>query len=200
MSFWTGKKRTLLQIDIACMLICTAASLVTYFTVLKPLIEQRFFLASQRRDLAVQRQESSRLGVSMRTLDNQLVVVKEKLTNSQIKLESSDRINRRIADLTALFNDSALEVDDVQTGNISVGSKYDLVPISIAGRGGYKQCVVFLDKLHQTFADISVAGFELEGPPFLLSRESTGAKPKSANVAGKFNFKLFWHTARKTQM
>ena len=62
MSFWTGKKRTLLQIDMAGLLICIAASLVTYFTQLKPLIEQSFFLASQRRDLAVQRQESSKLG------------------------------------------------------------------------------------------------------------------------------------------
>lgn len=200
MSFWTGKKRTLLQIDIAGLLICIAASLATYFTQLKPLVEQRFFLVSQRHDLAVQRQESSKLGISMRTLDNQLVVVQDKLTKDKIKLESSDRINQRIAELTSLFNDSALEVDDVQTGNITIGLKYDLVPISIAGRGGYKQCVAFLGELHQTFADISIAGFELEGPPFLLSQESTGARPKSANVAGTFNFQLFWHTARKTQM
>ena len=136
----------------------------------------------------------------MRTLDNQLVVVKEKLTGSQIKLESSDRINQRIAELTSLFNDSALEVDDVQTGNITVGLKYDLVTINIAGRGGYKQCVVFLDELHQTFADISIAGFELEGPPFLLSQDRTGTKPKSANAAGKFNFQLFWHTTGKDKM
>jgi len=200
MSFWTGKKRTLLQIDMAGLLICIAASLVTYFTQLKPLIEQGFFLASQRRDLAVQRQEASRLGASMRTLDNQLVVVKEKLTSSQIKLESSDRINQRIAELTSLFNDSALEVDDVQTGNITVGLKYDLVPISIAGRGGYKQCVVFLDELHQTFADISIAGLELARPRFLLSQESAGAKPKSTKTGGKFNFQLFWHTTGKDKM
>jgi Tfp pilus assembly protein PilO len=200
MSFWTGKKRTLLQIDMAGLLICIAASLVTYFTQLKPLIEQSFFLASQRRDLAVQRQESSKLGASMRTLDNQLVVVKEKLTNSQIKLESSDRINQRVAELTSLFNDSALEVDDVQTGNITVGLKYDLVPINIAGRGGYKQCVVFLDELHQTFADISIAGLELTRPRFLLSQESAGAKPKSAKTGGKFNFQLFWHTTGKDKM
>jgi Tfp pilus assembly protein PilO len=188
-NLWTGKKRTLLQIDIAAVLICVAVSLVAYFTELKPLFERRFFLVSQRLNLAAQREESSRLGVSMRTLDNQLTVVREKLAQDEIKLESSERINQRIAELTALFNDSALEVDDIQTGRISIGSKCDLVPISISGRGGYKQYAAFLDKLHRTFADISVARFELQGNP---------EKPESAGGGGMFGIQLFWHTAHKS--
>ena len=182
------EKRTLLQIDIAGVFVCVAVSLVAYFTELKPLIERRFFLVNQRLNLAAQREESSELGASMRSLDNQLTVVREKLAKDKIKLESSDQINQRIAELTALFNDSALEVDDVQTGRISIGSKCDLVPISVAGRGGYKQYATFLDKLHETFADISVARFELQGKP---------ENPASAHSGGMFGIQLFWHTAHK---
>jgi len=180
---WTGKKRALLQTDAIGAAICLLASFVVYFAALKPLFEQRFFLAKRHKKLAIQREESLSLGASMRTLDNQLVVVQEKLAKNEIKLESSDRINQRIAELTALFNDCALEVDDIQTGKISIGPKCDLVPISIAGRGGYKQCVAFFHMLHQTFADISVAKFELAGGP---------AKP---GRPGTFSFQLFWHTA-----
>jgi len=183
---WIGKKQALIQspmyIGIGTV-ICLLASFVIYFAALKPLFEQRFFLDKQHQKLTIQREESLSLGVSMRTLDNQLAVVQEKLVKNEIKLESSDRINQRIAELTSLFNDCALEVDDIQTGKISIGPKFDLVSISIAGRGGYKQCVALLHKLHQTFADISVAKFELAGDPAKTGRPGT------------FSFQLFWHTA-----
>jgi len=161
---------------------------VAYLVGIRPLIEQRSLLAGQRQKLAVQRAESSKLEASMSTLKEQSVVVQEELAQSEIELESADQINRRIAELTTLLGDCTLELDDVQTGNIFTGPKCDLVPISMAGRGGYKQCAAFLHKLCRTFPDVSVARFDLSGNP---------AKPKEL---GTFRFELLWYAAVEARM
>lgn len=183
MDLWTGKKRALLQIDAIGTVICLVASLAVFFAVLNPLIKQRSFLADQRDKLAARRDESSSLSASMRTLGNQLATAQQDLAESKIRLGSSDRTNQRLAALTALFYDCSLAVDDIQAGNISAGHTWDLVPIGIAGRGEYTQCVALLHELRQRFADMSVARFRLEGDPV-----------KSEGPGG-FRFQLLWHTA-----
>lgn len=185
---WASKKRTLQQIDAIGTVICLVASLAVYFAVLNPLIKQRSFLADQRNKLAVQRDESSRLSASMLTLDNQLAVAQEELADGKIRLESSDRTNQRLAALTALFTDFSLAVDNIQASTISTGPTWDLVPISIAGRGEYTQCVAFLHKLRQTFADMTVVRLRLEGDP------------AKSDKSGGFRFQLLWHTTPKAQM
>jgi Tfp pilus assembly protein PilO len=183
-----GKKLALWQIDAAGIVVCIVASLLAYLVGVRQLIEQRSLLAGQREKLAVQREKFSKLEASMLSLRQQSVILQEQLAQSEIELESADQINRRIAELTTLFGDCSLEVDDVQTGKIVTGPKSDLVPISIAGRGGYRQCAAFLHKLCRTFPDISVTRFDLTGNP---------ARPREL---GKFHLELLWHAAVKARM
>ena len=183
MNLWIGKKRALLQIDAIGAVVCLVASLAVFFAVLGPLIKQRSFLANQRDKLAARRDESSCLGASMRTLGNQLATVEQELTRSETRLGSSDRTNQRLAALTALFYDCSLAVDDIQAGKIAAGHIWDLVPINIAGRGKYVQCVTALGRLRQRFADMSVARFRLQGDP------ARSEEPEA------FRFQLLWHTA-----
>jgi Tfp pilus assembly protein PilO len=163
-------------------------TLAAYLVGIRPLIEQRSLLARQRREVMAQRQQSSNLEASMLQLREHLATVQKELAQSGIKLESVDRINQRIARLTALFSHCVLEVDDVRTGKILTGTQCDLVPINIAGRGAYKQCVALLHKLHRTFADMIVARFELAGNP---------AKPEELRT---FRFQLLWHAAPEARM
>ena len=186
--FWTGKKRALWQIDAIGAALCLVASLAVYFTVLHPIFKQRSFLAGQRDELAVRREESSGLSASMLTLDNQLTAVKKELAESNIRLKSSDRTNQRLAALTALFTDCSLAVDDIQAGKISNSLMWDLVPISIAGRGEYSQCIAFLHQLRRTFADMSVARFRLEG------------NPAKSDESGRFRFQFIWYTTPEGSM
>ncbi len=180
-----GKKRALLQIDVIGVLVCLVASLAVFFAVLGPLIKQRSFLANQRDKLTARRDESSSLSASMRTLGNQLATAEQELAQSKIRLGSSDRTNQHLAALTALFSDCSLAVDDIQAQKASVGHTWDLVPIDIAGRGEYTQCVAALHKLRQRFANMSVARFRLQGDP---------ARSKGLEA---FKFQLLWHTAPK---
>lgn len=183
MNLRVGKKRALLVIDAIGAVVCLVASLAVFFAVFGPLIKQRSFLADQRDKLAARRDESSSLGVSMRTLGDQLAAAEQDQARSKIRLESSDRTNQRLAALTSLFNDCSLAVDDIQAGKISAGHTWDLVPIGIGGKGEYTQCVAALDRLHERFADMSVAKFRLEGDP-------AGSEGPEG-----FRFQLLWHTS-----
>jgi len=192
------KKRPLWPIDAAGVVVCVAASLGVYFFVLHPLIQQRSFLESCRGELAIQSEMSSKLKASMSRLRNHLGAVQKELGRSRIKLEEDSHINRRIAQINAFLNDCELHVDQVQIGpaheqrnrvttdgslnggGCATRQKCKLVPLTVTGRGGYKQCVAFLHKLYQAFPDISVAGFELRG------------NPASPEQSGTFRFELFW--------
>jgi Tfp pilus assembly protein PilO len=187
MDLWTPKQRALRQIDAIGAVICLVASSAVYFAVLNPIIIRRSFLADQRDELAVRSDESSRLSASMVTLGEQLAVIQEEFAKSKIRLESSDRTNQRLAALTALFTDCSLVVDDIQAGKRSAGPMWDVVPISIVGRGKYTQCIAFLHRLSQTFADMSVARLRLEG------------HPAKSDEPGGFRVQLFWHTKPTTQ-
>ena len=187
MAFRAGKKRALRQIDALGAVICLVASLAVYFTVLNPIIKQRSFLADQRDELVVKHGDSSRLSALSLTLGDQLTKVQEELANHKIRLESSERTNQRLAALTALFTDCALAVDDIQAGKISAGPMWDLVPISIAGRGQYSKCIACLDTLRRTFADMNMARFRLEG------------NPVKSDEPGRFRFQLLWHTTPEAQ-
>ncbi|MBN2316798.1 MAG: hypothetical protein JXM79_22915 [Sedimentisphaerales bacterium] len=182
MKLWIDNNKALRHIDAIGVVICLAASLAVYFFVLNPLVKQRSFLAEKRDEFTVQRGESSRLSSLMLSLGNQLTAAQEDLSNNKIRLESSDRTNQRLAALTVLFTECSLAVDDIQAGKISAGPMWDLVPITLTGRGHYSHCIVFLQKLRQTFADMSMDRLRLE------------SNPVTSEEPGRFRFELLWHT------
>ena len=183
MTFWPVKKVTLRQVDAIGAVLCLVASLAVYCAVLNPIIEQRAFLADQRETLESQRDESSRLSASMLALSDQLSAAQEELAQSSVRLESSDRMNQRLAVLTALFTECSLDVDDIQAGKISTGSAWNVVPIAITGGGHYAQCVMLLDRLQQTFVDMSVTRFRLARDPAQFEHP------------GSFSIQIIWYTA-----
>jgi Tfp pilus assembly protein PilO len=174
------KKRALLQIDAAGVIICIAASLGMYFAVLGPFIHQMPVLDGLVQQLSIQNEECSKLKASVLTLKNQLSRVKEELSQSENRLEEASQINQRIANITTFLTDEELQVDQIQIGAILTGVKCDLVPIVISGCGRYRQCVAFLAQLHRTFPDVILARFELRG------------NPASPDKTPTFRFELFW--------
>ncbi len=85
--------------------------------------------------------------------------------------------------MTEFFSSCEIHIDDVQTGRVSNGPQYDLVPITILGRSGHRQCVQLLHGLCAKYPDMSVMRIELSGNP-----------AQSAD-SGKFRFELFWYAA-----
>ncbi len=70
----------------------------------------------------------------------------------------------------------------MQTGAVHSGLQYDLVPITVVGRGPYKECINFFHGLPGAFPDMSLIRIELSGVPGPAAPE-------------KFQFEFLWYAA-----
>ncbi len=177
-------KREIMQrlylIDGAAMIICLVVTVGAYALVWVPLADQHRAVAHQEVQWKAQRQKCSKLNSSMLTLKSRSLAVDKALEDSAVHLEPTDRINQRIADLTTLLSQCGLEIDDIQTGQIIMGSMCDLVPMTISGRGRYTACAAFFNEMYRALPDMAVARFDLVGDP------------DPSKTSSQFFFDLFW--------
>lgn len=173
----------LLKVDAAAVGLCVAASLAFYWVTVQPCMRQRSFAAEQRHELISRQDKVVELNAAAARVQERVAGAKEDLTVGSVRLESAAHVNKRVAGLTQFFSDCELDVDDVQTGQVYNGVQYNLVPITVLGRGAYGHCVRFLHGLRTTFPDMGVARIELSRNP--------GKKGEQ----GAFQFDLLWYAA-----
>lgn len=171
------------RVDAGGALFCVGISLLGYFAAVRPLMQQSTDLTAQQHEVATQRQRVSQLAASDFAHRKRLELVRGALSEHEVKLRSTDHVNRQIAELTELTGECGLEVEDIQVGEVLRGGRYDIVPITLSGSGGYDKSAVFLHKLSGSFPDTGVESFEVSGSP---------AEPKAT---GKFRFGLFWYAS-----
>ncbi len=174
---------SLLKIDAAGVGLCMAASLLFYGLVVQPLLRRQALDVEQQHELKTQQGKVAELKAATAKVHERVTAAQRDLAGSSIQLDAAAHINKRVAGLTQFFSDCELAVDDVQTGRLYNGLQYDLVPITILGRGPYGQCVRFFRGLHSTFPDMGVARIELSG------NVEKGAEPPA------FQFDLLWYAA-----
>ena len=179
MSKWGGW----LCIDVVGVGVCVVASLVGYATLVNPLLQKRSATAELQHEMKTRQRKVAEVQSAVVVARERLTAARQQLAASAVQLESAAHINKRIAGVTELFSECKLYVDDVQTGRVSGGLQYDLVPITIRGRGGHRQCVKLLHGLCSKYPDMSVMRIELS------------ANPAQAEDTGKFRLELFWYTA-----
>ncbi len=173
----------LLWIDAAGIGVCLLASWVGYMTLVQPLLRQHAAAAGMQREIQTCRQKAEELEAAVAAARERLTVARQELADGALQLEPAAHVNRRIAGVTEFFSQCELHIDDVQTGRVSNGLQYDLVPITLLGRGGHRQCVRLLHGLCAKYPDMSIMRLELSGNP---------AEPGDS---GKFRLELFWYTA-----
>ncbi len=81
-----------------------------------------------------------------------------------------------------------MKIDDIQPGAAASGSRYEMVPISLSGKGTYVTCVGFLHRLRQAFPDTGVSSLALQG------------NPGAAGGAAQFRFDLLWYAAPRSSL
>jgi Tfp pilus assembly protein PilO len=170
-------------IDAAGIGACVLATLIAYLTLVGPFLQKRSAAADLRRAMDTQQKKAADVKSALATAQAHLAAVQQHLAASTIQLELAAHVNRRIAGVTEFFSSCGLHVDDVQTGRGASGRQYDLVPITIVGRGVYQQCARLLHGLCSKYPDMSVLRIDLTGNP---------AAPADS---GKFRFELFWYAA-----
>ena len=178
----TGKMKSW-QIDLAALLVFCLASAGTYFAVLRPMSDRHANFAAQEWMLAHQRRRASRLRAASLAQSQRLASLREALADRKIELQPADSLNRQVAQMADLLAKCDLRTDDIHPGRISEAGRYNIVPITLAGKGGYKSCGSFFHKLSQNSRDTGVVSFEISGSP-----DQPGAD-------GQFRFELRWYTA-----
>jgi hypothetical protein len=181
------KPRGPFHIDAVGIGVCVLASMAFYAVTIGPLLERQSVAARHNQELENQQQRAAGLEAAISTAKERLAAVQTDLAAETIELEAAARINKRVAALTVFFSHCGLKVDDVQTGTACRGLQYDVVPITIVGRGPYDRCVRFFHGLNATFPDMSVAHIDLTGNPTL------------ASASEAFRFELFWYAAPDEQ-
>jgi len=171
------------QIDLAGVLLCAVLSSVAYLAIVRPILRKHESFGEKQLQLKADKRRASKLAASELAHKRQLQLVTRALAASGVKLQPANRVNRQIAALTELVNQCGLKADDIQLGEVRRTGRYDAVPISLAGRGGYVTCAKFIRSLSQTFPDTGLASFEISGNPAVPSE------------AGRFRFGLLWHAA-----
>jgi len=174
---------SLLKIDAAGIGLCIAASLMFYWMTIEPFLQRQSLAGKQRRELNTQQGRVAEIKAATAKVQQRLTSVQEDLAAGAVKLEPAVHINKRVAGLTQFFSECELDVDDVQTGRVYNGLQYDLVPITILGRGPYRQCIKFFHGLRSMFPDMSMARIELS--------RNAGQKGEQAI----FQFDLLWYAA-----
>jgi Tfp pilus assembly protein PilO len=176
-----GKKWKLRHIDAALLAVCALAALPLCLPTVNPLLRPMGYLADQRNQLNVLRDNTASLAQGLANQQRQLKRLHKNLEKHKIQLQSAGNLNRRIAKLTSLAAGSGLEVDEILPGRPSRGGKHETVPVRLLASGSYPTCVAFLSKLKRTFPDTSVGSFELSGTP---------ANPKAP---AHFRLHLYWY-------
>jgi Tfp pilus assembly protein PilO len=178
-----GRYRGLCRIDVAGIGICAAAALLFSLTTVAPLVAQRAVTARRRGEMQTQAEKASQLKAVIAKVRERLAAVRQEQAACAVQLDPAAHINRRVAGLTEFFSACGLQVDDVQTGRVSSTVRYDLVPITITGKGPYQQCLKFFRGLCSVCPDMSLIRIELTGNP---------ARPAEPE---QFRFDLFWYAA-----
>jgi Tfp pilus assembly protein PilO len=176
------KQTNLLWIDAAGAGVCALVSVVGYLALVGPFLQTRSTAADLSRQVETRQKKVAELESSLATDRERLTLAQQQLASGAVQLESSAHVNRRIADVTEFFAECRLHVDEVQTGRVVTGRQYDLVPITLVGRGPYPQCAKLLHGLCSKYPDMSLMRIELGGNP--------GASQETEN----FRFELFWYT------
>lgn len=172
-------------VDLAGLGVCLLITVSAFLVGFRPILNQRAEIAEQQGELLDQREEADRLIVSLTQMRQRFRETQLQVEANAIRLESTDFLNRRLAEITVLATRSGLEIDEIKPGQGLPSEHYVRVPIHLTGRGRYPSSSAFLHGLHDQLPDISVRSLKLSSPS-----PARHAEPE-------FTFELLWYAAPK---
>lgn len=176
-------RMALWQIDAGGLALCAALAAAWYYAGLQPLQQARADRVSAEEELRAKTRDAETLQADRAGVQHRLKELEDAIGASRVRLEPADRINERVAGLTALARDEGLRLDEIKPGAGTALARYMTVPIHISGSGLYAKCAGFLTELHGQFPDVGVTSLDLRGEP------ATPDRPPH------FVFDLVWYAA-----
>jgi Tfp pilus assembly protein PilO len=171
------------RLDAAGAAIAVAMTAAFYTLGVEPLRSARAANDAARQGVAAAQSTLDRARTELRDLERRLAEVRRAMAAAPLRLESTARMNTRVAEFNTLASARGLELDEVRPGAPSAGPWFTEVPIRIAGSGPYASCLFFLHALAVQFPDTGVASIELRGDP------------TTDDTPAIFTFDLVWYAA-----
>lgn len=169
------------RIDAVGLLALSLVTALCYAGLIYPTIDNRRAYEELQPQVTDRTQQVHDAQSSFESLKAELERTQVLLESLPLRLESSSRVNSRLAGIADLASEIGLEVHQLLPDSASSGQRYDVVPIILTGSGDYAQVTQFMRRVHDSFADIAVVGFAL-----------SSVNP-SAQVA-QFDIGLAWYT------
>ncbi len=158
-------------------------SVIAALAVVNPVLTARAERASLRSELERRQLQLADLEQARRDVQGRLDATRQELGDGRLQLESSGRLNRRMARLVELAATSGLDIHEMRPGTPVTGDRYDTVPIMLSGQGSYPQCAGFLHLVHETLPDTGVTDLDLSG------------NPTHPELGARFRFDVVWYAA-----
>ncbi len=171
------------HIDLAGIFLCAVIAILGYYWGVRPVVQRHKTVAEQETQLKTNRKNLDELAGIISSLKNKLTTVSKALADSPIELQSAYSVNPRIAHLAELAGGSGIKIDKIQPGRPISSSRFQTVPIYLAGSGSFPAFVTMLRRLGETFADTAVVSFDLT------------ANPANPAIAAEFQIDLLWYAA-----
>ena len=154
-----------LYMDLAALGVCGLLALIAYLVGVRPVIERHEGFYLRQAELKVQQGKARGLSANIVHVASEVTQVKQELADNRIQLKSPDQVNSHLARIAALAGQCGLKLDQLRPDKPLYSSRYQTVPIYLAGSGDFPTCVKLLRELQRTFPDTSVASFEVKGDP-----------------------------------
>jgi len=152
-------------IDLAAAGICALLALIAYVVGVYPVIRRHQGFALRATELEVQQKKVRKLFGKVAHVASEITQIKQELADNTIELKPADQVNSHLARLAALAGKCGLKLDQLRPDKPLNSSRYQTVPIYLAGSGNFPACVKLLRELQRGFPDTSVASFEVKGDP-----------------------------------
>jgi Tfp pilus assembly protein PilO len=173
------------QVDAVFLGVCVAVTAAFALFGFAPLISGHHDFLAQRESLVAQEQQAAQLETSLANLRERVEADQRALAGHTLALKSVANVNSQLAEISSLATECGLRVEDIRPDSAVSGTYYDTVPVAVAGRGTYRDCTAFLNRLRRTLPDTGVATVELVAN----TGERTGQ--------GKFRLDLQWYALKQ---
>jgi Tfp pilus assembly protein PilO len=128
---------------------------LAYFAEFAPILHDREDYVQSTADLATKQQTLEHLQSFTRTAQQQIKTLTQQ-KGGELKLQPAEQINDRISMISSIATDQGLVLESTEPGNAVPQQRYSTLTIRITGHGGFKQCVKFMQQLHQQLPDVAV--------------------------------------------
>jgi len=162
--------------------LCLVAMLAVYWLAYEPARQARADQHDMAAVLTKQEAQARQYEQNLTQLEAEIRLIRQKLEENPTRLEPAERINTRLAAVTALAEQSGLRLEQVQPGVAQPDTFYNLLPIDMQGQASYQELTRFLNALHDQFTDMAVKWFDLTGS----ATEATGR--------ARLQLQLMWYT------